>query len=472
MSLRARLVMALLAVVAAGLLGTSVATTAALGRYLQDRTDQQLRDSRFPVFSELARGEVFPGRPSGRSVILTGTFGELRRPSGTIVQYRSGDFAQPSLARLDESASPDPEWFFSTQATDGAHYRVLSSILDDGSVLTVALPLGDNRQTLSRLVRIEVLACIGVLAALALVSWWVVRIGLRPLAEISETAKAIAAGDLSERVARADDRTEVGRLGLALNSMLGRIEAAFAEREASEVRLRRFVADASHELRTPLTSIRGYAELFHRGAAERPEDLAVAMRRIEEESARMGGLVEDLLLLARLDEHRPPALTTIDLATVAADAVADARASAPGHHLSLEVEGHTIVSGDEGQLRQVTANLLTNAVTHTPVGTTIAVRVQGRPPGTTLEVADNGPGIPDEAAPSVFERFYRADPARSRTTGGSGLGLSIVAAIAEAHGGTAEHVPTKGGGATFRVTLPTADGPDRGGVSEGSVSRV
>jgi two-component system OmpR family sensor kinase len=283
----------------------------------------------------------------------------------------------------------------------------------------------------------------------------VVRLGLRPLEHIGATAGAIAGGDLSRRVEPAEPRTEIGRLGLSLNAMLGQIESAFAERQASEDRLRRFVADASHELRTPLTAIRGYAELFRRGAAERPEDLVRAMRRIEEESARMGGLVEDLLLLARLDQGRPLERSTVDLVPLAADTIADLHALEPDRPVTFEHPDTLTVTGDQARLRQVVGNLVDNARQHTPPATPVHVRLAQHDARAVLEVADEGPGLPPGEAERVFERFYRADPARARATGGTGLGLSIVAAIATAHGGTVQASEGPAGrGACFVVELP------------------
>src|SRR5207244_4041144 len=229
---------------------------------------------------------------------------------------------------------------------------------------------------------------------------------------------------------------------------------AFAARTASEQRLRRFVADASHELRTPLTSIRGYAELFRRGAAEHPDDLETAMRRIEDESARMSVLVDDLLLLARLDQGRPLEQEEVDLVALASDAVDDARAVSPDRPITFQTNGPVTVTGDEARLRQVTANLLANARVHTPEGTRVHVRVESTQEGARLEVADEGPGLDADEAAHAFERFYRADPARARAGGGSGLGLSIVAAIAAAHGGRATLDTGPGRGAIFRVELP------------------
>jgi two-component system, OmpR family, sensor kinase len=285
-------------------------------------------------------------------------------------------------------------------------------------------------------------------------SLWLVRLGLRPLTGMRKTAEAIAAGDLSMRVAPADDRTEIGRFGQALNTMLGRIERAFAERQASEDRLRRFVADASHELRTPLTSIRGYAELFRRGAATRPDDLAKAMHRIEDEAARMGVLVEELLLLARLDQGRPVDRQPVDLTALARDAVADARVVEPARPLELDTNGPVRVTGDAVRLRQVLDNLLANVRTHTPPETAAAVRVRADDGHAVLEVADRGPGMSEDESARAFERFYRVDASRSRDSGGVGLGLSIVSAIVTAHGGEVQVRSAPGEGATFTVTLP------------------
>jgi two-component system, OmpR family, sensor kinase len=251
-----------------------------------------------------------------------------------------------------------------------------------------------------------------------------------------------------------DPRTEVGRLGLALNAMLAQIERAFSERLASEDRLRRFLADASHELRTPLTSIRGYAELFRRGAGQRPDDLAASLRRIEQEATRMGVLVEDMLMLARLDQPRPLAVGPVDLAGIAADAVHDARAADPARSISLRSSGPLIVTGDGDRLRQVTSNLLANASIHTLAGSPVEVSVAAEDGMAVLSVADRGAGLSGDEAERVFEPFYRSDPGRGREAGGTGLGLSIVAAIAAAHGGSVNVAQRPEGGSLFRVLLP------------------
>jgi two-component system OmpR family sensor kinase len=468
MSLRARLVAGLLVLVAVGLVISDIAIYRGMQSFLVDRVDVQLAASRQPVagritdsFEDRFRG---PGRggPPPRTVIPSGTYAELCDSDGDSVQlpgYLEPSDSPPDIP--DALRSPSTETYTTVSAVEGGRdYRVLSTPVEGGGALIVALPLDDVNSTLGRVAGIEVLATVLVLGLLGMLALYVVRVGLRPLVEIEHTAGAIAAGDLSQRVKRADDGTEVGRLGLALNAMLGQIQHAFEEKEASEQRLRQFVGDASHELRTPLTSIRGYAELFRRGASQHPDDLETAMRRIEEEGARMGVLVDDLLLLARLDQGRPLERAPVDLVRIAADAVGDARAADPDRPVTLVGDDggrdSITVEGDEVRLRQVTANLLANARQHTPPGTPVRVRVSEEDGRAVLEVADDGPGLqPDEAA-HVFERFYRADPSRARASGGTGLGLSIVAAIAEAHGGTASVDSTPGQGATFRVELPTA----------------
>jgi two-component system OmpR family sensor kinase len=342
-----------------------------------------------------------------------------------------------------------------------------------GQYLVVAIPTADVDATLRRLLLVEVGVGVAVLSAFVALGTWAVRLGLRPLDRIAATAGAIAAGDLRRRVQPATPRTEVGRLGLALNAMLGQIERAFAARAASEERLRRFIADASHELRTPLSSIRGYAELFRRGAGGNPEDLATAMRRIEAESARMGHLVDDLLLLARLDEGRPLERSPIDLAVLAEDAVVDARAAAPRRAISLAAGDDVVVAGDELRLRQVVGNLVRNALVHTPPDTPVEVAVAADGQAVVLTVTDHGPGIPPGTAERIFERFYRADPGGGRDHGGSGLGLSIVAAVVTAHGGTAAARDTPGGGATFEVRLPLfAGGSGQESDEEGAGDRL
>jgi two-component system, OmpR family, sensor kinase len=297
--------------------------------------------------------------------------------------------------------------------------------------------------------------------------WWLVRLGLRPLEDVERTADSIAAGNLDQRVPGADEPTEVGRLARALNVMLERIETAFSARVASENRLkesdrhlRQFVADASHELRTPIAAVSAYAQLFKRGAASRPDDLGRVMDGIERETGRMGHLVEDLLLLARLDEHTTAVREPVEVVGLAAEAVETARTVGPDWPVVFVADEPVEVMGDRDALRQVLDNLLANVRSHTPAGTATTVRVATVGADACIEVADDGPGLDEATSAMVFERFFRADPSRSRETGGAGLGLAIVASIVRAHGGQTEADTSPGGGALFRVVLPmlTADG--------------
>jgi two-component system OmpR family sensor kinase len=372
-------------------------------------------------------------------------------------------------------------------AADGsANWRLLAvAIPESGGAVVIGTSLIEVEQTGDRLLLIDAGVTVLVLALLAVGAAFVVRLGLRPLTDMERLAADISAGNLSGRVADTDPHTEPGRLGGALNLMLARLEAEVSARTASEQRLRQFVADASHELRTPLTSIRGFAELYRRGGAPAGPQLDETMSRIEGEAGRMGVLVEDLLMLARLDRERPPVLRPVDLLEIAADTIRDAHARVPDRPVrlaALDDDSDTFVPptvlGDEHGLRQVATNLVANALQHTGTGHWVTVRV-GRvaghvpPPGAVhagtvvagvpmavLEVSDDGPGVPAVHAPRVFERLYRADSSRTRGRGGgSGLGLSIVAAIVHGHGGWVELDPAASGGATFRVLLPSAE-PD------------
>jgi two-component system, OmpR family, sensor kinase len=461
MTLRARLTLALVALLALGLIVADVATYTALRSFLLQRVDQQLAAARVPAAialnDELSGGEPHPPAPGGEAALPSGTYVAFIDGSGTLHdKVFSYGGPEPSRPHLPEVLGTEP---FTTGAVaaGGPRYRVQATQVSNG-VLVVGIPLTEVTQTLRRLVVVALLVTGAVVAAMALISWATVRRGLRPLEEIGDTAGAIAGGDLSKRVDETDPRTEVGRLGISLNGMLGRIEEAMDERRASEEALRRFLADASHELRTPLTSIRGYAELFRRGAEKDPADTAVAMRRIEQESERMGLLVDDLLFLARSGRGRPIAHDPVDLARVAADAVHDARAIDPSRAITLEGPEHLVVAGDDRRLRQVFANLLGNALSYSPAGTPVAVTVREEAGGmAAVEVADRGPGLSPEDAAHVFDPFYRADPSRGRAGDegeGTGLGLAIVAAIADAHGGEVAVTTAPGAGASFITLIP------------------
>ncbi len=474
MTLRARLTLVLMVLVAAGLIVADVATFAALRSFLVQRVDQQLQAATAPIgrllaSPDLPSGEVpLPGDGDDASV-PSGTYAALYDPNDqevnhVVFSYGAGGEPTPELPSDVLSFDGRSQLSTSGSVVGGSDFRVIAEHFEGGYTVVIAIPLTEVRQTLRQLFVVAVFVTVAVIAAMAVLASSIVRRGLRPLERIEQTAGAIAAGDLSRRVEDDDPRTEVGRLGGALNVMLGRIERSMDEQRASEESLRRFLADASHELRTPLTSIRGYAELFRRGAGDDPADTALAMRRIEQESARMGVLVDDLLFLARSGRGRPIAREPFDLARVAADAVQDARAVDPSREIGLEAPGSLVVVGDEGRVRQVLANLLSNALTHTPEGSAIQVRASQADGSAELAVADHGPGLtPDESA-HIFEAFYRADPARGRSAeangAGTGLGLAIVAAIAEAHGGAASVTSEPGVGATFTVRLPVAGPPE------------
>ena len=323
------------------------------------------------------------------------------------------------------------------------------------------IDLSNVESTVRSLAWSQVAIGTAVLVVLGVAGYWVVHRSLRPLAEVEQTAAAIAAGQLDRRVPQRDPRTEVGRLSVALNGMLAQIQQAMASSEASaeqarmsEERMRRFITDASHELRTPLTTIRGFAELYRQGAAR---DVEMLMSRIERESRRMGLLVDDLLLLARLDAQRPLERRRVDLLALASDAVHDAQAIAPRRRITMEVvdgPGTPEVLGDDARLRQVLGNLVANAVQHTPETAAITVRVGTDGDDAVLEVADEGPGMTPEDAHRVFERFYRTDSSRARASGGTGLGLSIVDSLVYAHGGRVTVTTAPGQGCCFRVSLP------------------
>lgn len=470
LSLRARVLIVLVVTAAAVAGAVDTVTYLSLRSFLLGRVDQQLDAAHRPLVRSLAGTEQ--GRITGLDDFAPGLYVEVRTADGDVVdraQLRRPDRAPvtPELPafitvpdRVATGGRNDASSAFTITGGSGGdgRYRVASWRLSpEGLTLVLALPLEDVDSTLRRLLFVEVAVTGVALAAGLVLARSLLVLGLRPLSDISTTAGAIAGGDLTRRIARQDDRTEIGRLGSALNAMLVQIEGAFAERRSSEERLRRFVADASHELRTPLTSIRAYAELFDRGADQRPDDLARLLQGIEREAFRMGVLVDDLLLLARLDQGRPIEGAPVDLGAVAGEAVDVARAVDPGRPIELHVEGSVEVRGDRVRLRQIVDNLLANVRSHTPPDTPAVVSVRCEHATAVLAVTDEGPGIPDADRASVFERFARSDPARSRDAGGAGLGLAIVAAIASAHGGTAEAERAPAGGACIVVRIPALD---------------
>ena len=527
--LRIKLIAALLALVIAALAGISVAAAFVLSNYLHTNADHQVTKLFYDFEQRAQAGVLPPGSdcfgPYMDAFVAAGS--QLRPcsiPSGSPPRLPGSGWLKAhsgQLVTLPAQAGSSSWRVLTRQVQYQTQLGALSGTLVAGE------DLGNINQTIGRLVSIDLIVGVIVVAGLAVLGVAMVRASLQPLVEIERTAGEIAAGDLTRRVDERDPGTEVGRLGQSLNAMLAQIEAAFraqAQSEAtarwSESRMRQFAADASHELRTPLTAIRGFAEYYRQrgglaanGSGELTrEDLDRIMHRVEDEATRMGLLVEDLLLLARIDQERPLDRRPVDLLALAADAVQDASMIAPNRDVRLTVGHDTafLVMGDEARLRQVVANLVNNALTHTPDGSPIEVRVSsgmlgsgwvppppaaqpetsgpaaasspartgwpgagwagaGRPgagrPGTgagqpvvavTLEVVDHGPGLAGEQAERVFERFYRADQARTRKTGGTGLGLAIVAALVKAHGGTVSVDSEPGRGATFRVAIPLA----------------
>ncbi|GIE83867.1 sensor histidine kinase [Actinoplanes regularis] len=483
-SLRTKLVASVLILVFAALTLISSASTIALHTYMVDRMDAQLKRvaEDLPLLS-LYDYVYMPTDWMVAYTSVSGT-GRIAKPD------RVSENDLPVLAAGIEAVEAHTGKPYTARSRNGkVMWRILVERDDGGSVVHVAQAMTGVDDVIARLVWVDILVGAGVLLALAIVGAALVRQSLIPLLQIERTAGRIAAGDYSQRVPDpevdgGEPTTELGQLSTALNVMLAQIEMAFHARAASEQRameaaeaaqlsegravrseekMRQFVADASHELRTPLTTIRGFAELFRQGAVSEPEAVARLVRRIEDEAARMGLLVEDLLLLARLDRERPFNFAPVELPVLAVDAVQAAQAVAPDRVIELDVRDdheRLVAYGDDARLRQVIGNLMTNALVHTPSGATVTLRLYAEGEDrAVVEVADTGPGLTEEQRARVFERFYRVDGARTRDTTradtGTGLGLAIVAAIVRSHNGTVDVLGESGQGATFRVTLPT-----------------
>ncbi|GIJ09489.1 ATP-binding protein [Micromonospora andamanensis] len=473
-SLRTRLVFTLVALLAAVSLAIGGLTTVALRQFLISRVDEQLRFT--PGGRPSAPWEPGPG---------TGPWGDVRVPRGfppgtisaQVVDGRVTE-AWTLVGRQEQSVPVDEVGELAEVPTDGrAHslslgerggYRAVARQSPTGTVRVLSVPLAGVQETVWAMVAAQAgITVVGLLVA-GTAGALIVRVTLRPLRRVAATAARVSElpldrGEvaLSERVPSTDTdpRTEVGQVGSALNRMLGHVAAALAARQASETRVRQFVADASHELRTPLAAIRGYAEVARRGRDQVPPDVAHALRRVESESTRMTSLVDDLLLLARLDSGRPLAVEPVDLSALVVDAVSDAHVAGPEHRWRLDLPEPVIrVTGDPARLHQVLANLLANARVHTPPGSTVTTRLRLADDTAELSVTDDGPGVPPELRPEVFERFARGDSSRSRAHGSTGLGLAIVAAVVEAHHGTVS-LDSRPGRTVFTVRLPnsTAD---------------
>ncbi|MGH8996104.1 MAG: sensor histidine kinase [Acidimicrobiales bacterium] len=483
MSLRARLLLVLGAVTIAALAVADVAIYSALHASLLNQVDQTLEQNSAPFVHPNPGGFGLPPRfesrssecpPVGARDALISSNYRAVFPNGDRADVNEcaaivgGHSYTPRLPATFTGFTAGPDGthlaVFGEPSTEkgGPDFRVRVTKLADGTEVVVAAPITDTEHTLHRLLLIELgVSAVAVLAAV-LAGLWLVRLGLRPLTSVERTAEQIAGGDLQHRVPDENDRTEVGRLATTLNVMLGRIESAFAARLASEERLRRFVGDASHELRTPIAAVSAYAELFERGAAGNTDDLTRVMTGIRSETARMDRLVADLLTLARLDEGETIEHVPVELVTLCAEAAQTARTVAPEWPLALVAARPVEVDGDPHRLRQVLDNLLANVRSHTPAGTEAEVRVEEIDDRAVVVVSDRGPGVPEEEAGRVLERFYRSDPSRSRTKGGSGLGLSIVVAIVEAHGGSVQALSAPGEGMTITISLPASHEPDPG----------
>jgi two-component system OmpR family sensor kinase len=456
--LRIGLVAATLLLVACGLVTSGVAVTSILRHSQISRIDSTLLEAS-RSWAQAPRRESAPpyegpdpGRPPSKFYVRgIGSDGT----TFTAINDRNAEPALPP----NNDVGPNPVTLPSVNGSDILWRAV--SVRGPHGLTTVAIDLSDLQHTVRSLVWLQFGIGIAVLVVVGIASFAVVQRSLRPLSEVEQTAAAIASGQLDRRVPERDPRTEVGQLSLALNGMLTQIQQAVASSESSaetargsEDRLRRFITDASHELRTPLTTIRGFAELYRQGAAR---DVDMLLSRIESEASRMGLLVDDLLLLARLDVQRPLEHNRVDLLALASDAVHDAQAIDPERTITMEVldgPGTPEVLGDEPRMRQVLSNLVANALQHTPTSADVIVRVGTDGDDAVLEVADKGPGMSQEDASRVFERFYRTDSSRARASGGTGLGLSIVDSLVHAHGGLVALTTAPGAGCCFRVTLP------------------
>ena len=485
MSLRLRLLITMVVVLLVALLAADIATERALHRFLVSRVDASLEAAHVTIEDAVRSGGTF-SRES-LAVLAPGTHVAIRHADGStdgpiVVGHPGEDEGEPLLPAavtglhnptIGGYSTGEPRRFLTVAARDGDHdrdeqFRLRVAELQGGEILFLAQSLERVDETTTRLLQIELLVTATALLVAAAIMWAAIRRDLRPLRDVERTAQQITAGDLEHRVPGADRPTEVGHVASALNSMLGRIQDAFHERDATELelrttqqRLRGFVADASHELRSPVAAVSAYAELFERGAKNDPADLAKVMAGIRSESARMGHLVDELLLLARLDDEPTADRVVVDFAELVADAVHASLAVGPTWPMSFTTDTDAWVLADPIQLRQVVDNLVRNVRIHTPPRTATEVAVRRSAGTVELCVQDHGPGVDIQHREAVFERFFRTDGSRSRSSGGTGLGLAIVSAIVQRHNGTLALTETAGGGARFCVTLPAVPGPPR-----------
>ncbi len=475
-SLRNRLLLATVVVAAIGIAASDFAANAELRGFLIRQVDSQLTSVADGSITRLVRAGIAPSNDDGTNGSTTSPFravSPLRGvPSATSLTLLDASGVVLGEVGGDISSGGSPATFsgmtlVQVAATKGKAFtvhtenpqtstRAVAFVLPSnlGSVV-ISVSLNSVERTLHELSLLFLLISLAVLFLIGLISRWLITLSLKPLLEVEVIAAAIADGDLSARLPEMQSKTEIGRLTKSLNTMLGRIEESFEQKNASESKLRRFVADASHELRTPLTAIRGFAELHRQGAVSGTEKTKELVGRIEKESIRMGSLVEDLLLLARMDEARPHSLEPVDLTHLIKESVASALAAGPDHPIALEVPADLYVLGDNKRIHQALGNLLANARTHTPSGTSIKVSAATSDLETTVAVEDSGPGLSESDQERIFERFFRVDPSRARHAGeGSGLGLSIVDAVMKAHGGSVSVESEIGKGSTFTLHFP------------------
>ena len=467
-SLRNRLILAAVVLTSLAIIASDFAANAALRNYLVSQVDKQLIDISSSSLNRLDRAGIAPSEVEEDNSpfkilaplrgVPTATSVTLLDSDGVLIGQIGGELGGKTFAVTGMKTSEVSKYknrpFTIKGKDDSPDIRALAQVLPTGmGTVIVANSLEEVDKTLSRLRFLFSILGLLALFGIAISSRWIIAIGLRPLEAVEDTAEAIASGDLSARLPAAKPDTEVGRLTTSLNSMLTRIEESFAVRVASENKLRRFVADASHELRTPLTAIRGFAELHRQGAVVGEDKTKELINRIEKESIRMSTLVEDLLLLARLDQSRELASDPVDLNTLINEVAASAKAAGSEHLIEVNLgESEIFVLGDSQRIHQVLANLLANARTHTPAGTQINITAEQGINETTISVSENGPGLSQEDQEKIFERFYRADPARVRSgSEGSGLGLSIVDAVMTAHGGYVSVKSKLGEGSTFTL---------------------
>ncbi|MHA7305248.1 sensor histidine kinase [Arthrobacter sp. TMN-49] len=476
-SLRSQLVAIISALLSVSLLALGATTFLLLHSFLEDQMDTQLTTFQKSI---IENGTV-DSKNAGKTPFSFDYYVGFHFYNGSLAdQNRSGkDKPDYPEYTMEQAKAMNGKTFTVPSSDSGAPWRITviapqrfeltdpSGVKDiHNGYVVVGLPYESLNITMERLAVVIAGVAILTITLGTMIAYWTVTRSFRPLSRVEKTAAAIATGDLSRRVEIENPATEVGRLSGSLNTMLAHIEHAFAARTASETRMRRFVADASHELRTPLVTIRGFSELYRHGALQTPDDVGTAMGRIESEAKRMGELVEDLLMLARIDEQRPLQRKPVDLLIIGHDAVLDARAAARERTFAVVgLDGGpgtpAPTTGDEAKLRQVVANLMGNALRYTPEGSPVEIMVGTRDDGaqrfSVIKVRDHGPGISDDEAPRVFERFYRADSSRDRNTGGSGLGLAIVSAIVASHAGTVRLEQTPDGGATLVIELPFAN---------------